>query len=290
VASATYDADNRLSNWAGTALTYDANGNLTKDGTATNLTWNERDQLTGISAATVYGFKYDAVGRRQAKTVGGVTTSFLYDGENLIQELNGIAPLANYLTGLGIDETYQRTDSTGAKTFLTDALGSTLGLTDTLGNITTQYKYEPYGKTTQLGTADANPIQYTGRENDGSGYYYYRARYYSPKYQRFVAEDPIGIAGGVNLYEYVKGSPTNAMDPMGLEGLPNNCTTFTFTAAVPFCTPCPCFGSSPTTVTISYCVPFVQVKPATPCHCPPWARDYPNIPPYNGIDPTNAKN
>ena len=44
-------------------------------------------------------------------------------------------------------------------------------------------------------------FQYAGRENDGNGLYYYRARYYSPRMGRFLSEDPIGFAGGqANLY------------------------------------------------------------------------------------------
>ena len=39
-----------------------------------------------------------------------------------------------------------------------------------------------------------NPFQYTGRENDATGLYYYRARYYSPTLRRFISEDPLGLA------------------------------------------------------------------------------------------------
>ena len=53
--------------------------------------------------------------------------------------------------------------------FLTDALGSTLALNDGGGNILTQYTYEPFGNTTFSGSPNANPFQYTGRENDGTG-------------------------------------------------------------------------------------------------------------------------
>jgi uncharacterized protein RhaS with RHS repeats len=45
---------------------------------------------------------------------------------------------------------------------------------------------------------------------------YYRARYYNPRTARFLSEDPIGLAGGVNLYGYVDGDPVNSTDPLGL--------------------------------------------------------------------------
>jgi len=60
--------------------------------------------------------------------------------------------------------------------FLTDMLGSTLGLTDLSGTLGTQYSYDPFGNVSSSGTANSNSYQYTGRETDGTGLYYYRAR------------------------------------------------------------------------------------------------------------------
>jgi RHS repeat-associated protein len=99
---------------------------------------------------------------------------------------------------------------------LTDELGSTLGLADSSGTLQTQYTYEPFGNTTSTGTASTSAFQYTGRENDGTGLYYYRARYYSPTLQRFISEDPLGFGGGdANLYAYTGNSPTDFTDPSG---------------------------------------------------------------------------
>jgi RHS repeat-associated protein len=66
--------------------------------------------------------------------------------------------------------------------------------------------------------ASTNSVQYTGRENDGTGLHYYRARYYHPDLQRFISEDPVGLeAGDVNFYVYVSNSPLNFVDPFGLD-------------------------------------------------------------------------
>src|SRR5207302_5463358 len=78
------------------------------------------------------------------------------------------------------------------------------------------YAYSPYGEATALGVDEGNSIQYTGRENDGTELYFYRARYYDPVLKRFVSEDPIGLAGGVNQYRYVGGNPILLVDPLGL--------------------------------------------------------------------------
>jgi RHS repeat-associated protein len=77
------------------------------------------------------------------------------------------------------------------------------------------YAYSPYGETAASGETDGNASQYTGRENDGTGLYYYRARYYDPVLKRFIAEDPIGLAGGGNVFGYVADTPTNLVDPFG---------------------------------------------------------------------------
>jgi RHS repeat-associated protein len=67
------------------------------------------------------------------------------------------------------------------------------------------------------GTTNSNPLQFTGRENDATGLYFLRARYYNPEHGRFISEDPIGIASGsTNLYTYVLNSPANFTDPLGL--------------------------------------------------------------------------
>jgi hypothetical protein len=63
-----------------------------------------------------------------SKTIGSTATSSFYDGLNPVQELHLGAPSANTITGLGIDEYFQRTDSSGASSYLTDALGSMLTL------------------------------------------------------------------------------------------------------------------------------------------------------------------
>jgi RHS repeat-associated protein len=187
-------------------------GNLTSDG-ATTYTWNARNQLTALSGGTSASFAYDALGRRRSKSFSGVTTAYLYDGFDVAQEQIGSSPSANYHLGLSIDERYSRTDGTGTTHYLTDALGSTLALTDGAGAVATAYTYEPYGVTTQSGVGSANPARYTGREEDGTGLYYYRARYYSPQRQRFVSEDPIEFRGGdPNLFSYVRSDPTNAVD------------------------------------------------------------------------------
>jgi RHS repeat-associated protein len=58
----------------------------------------------------------------------------------------------------------------------------------------------------------------SGRENDGTGMYFYRGRYYSATSSRFISEDPSGFLGkSSNLYEYAFDNPPNLRDPLGLQ-------------------------------------------------------------------------
>ena len=110
----TFNAANEMTAFNGTPQTYDANGNLTNDGTST-YNWDARNHLTAIAGPNAASFGYDADGRRAQKTVNSTSTQFLYDGMNPVQELQNGAPSAKMLTGLGIDEYLQRTDSAGAQ-------------------------------------------------------------------------------------------------------------------------------------------------------------------------------
>jgi RHS repeat-associated protein len=216
VTSPSYNADNALTRFAGKTLSYDANGNLTGDGT-NSYTWDARNQLTAIAGTNSASFGYDALGRRVSKTVNGTVTQYLYDGLNPVQLLNGASPpavTANLLEGVNVDE-YFRTSKDSGLSFLSDALGSTLGLVNSSGAVTASYSYAPFGKTTIVGTSSTS-FQFTGRENDGTGLYYYRARYYSSTLQRFISQDPVGFRGGdPNLYAYARNAPTVWGDALG---------------------------------------------------------------------------
>jgi len=214
-----HNASNQLVGGNGIAPQYDANGDPTGDGQISQYVFDVRHRLVQIRQGVVItaSFQYDALNRRIAKTdANGITTSYQYDGLDPVQENNG-GTARSILTGQNIDERFGRDDTTGRTYFLTDHLGSTLALTDTSGNIVQRYNYEPYGAVQAAGAAGlSNPYQYTGRENDGNGLYYYRARYYNPATKRFISEDPLQEAAGPNSYAYVDGNPIIWIDPLGL--------------------------------------------------------------------------
>ncbi len=233
ISGASYDAANRQLTLGTKTMTYDDNGNLATltDGGQTTHTWDVRDRLTNLSGPSLTGsFAYDAIGRRTQKTINSQSTTFQYNVADIIRESVGATP-ADYLRGLGIDEPLSRIESAGKIHYVPDALGSSFALSDDGGTVTTSYTYGPFGQTQASGAASANAFQYTGRENDGTGLYYYRARYYHPGLSRFIGEDPLGLQRGINLYEYVMNNPTGYTDPFGLDlGVdPDSCGSDTWT-------------------------------------------------------------
>ena len=186
---------------------FDANANMTGAGTRT-FTRDSRNRLIAISGTTA-SFTYDADDRRSTATLGrqrppAISTTAAMSFRNC----PAATPTANLLTGLGIDQRFTRTEGGTASTYLTDNLGSPVALADATGVNQTSYAYDPYGVTTATGAANTNPYQFTGRENDGAtDLYFYRARYYKPTWGRFISEDPIRLAGAINLYRYVANNP-----------------------------------------------------------------------------------
>lgn len=53
------------------------------------------------------------------------------------------------------------------------------------------------------------------RRDSATGLVYMRQRWYHPQLRQFVSRDPIGLAGGTNLYTYCANAPTDYIDPTG---------------------------------------------------------------------------
>ncbi|MBS7443885.1 RHS repeat-associated core domain-containing protein [Enterobacter sp. 120016] len=83
-----------------------------------------------------------------------------------------------------------------------------------------------YGQVHHADTAGINqPLRFQGQYHDGeSGLYYNRHRYYDPGVGRYLSPDPVGLAGGINLYAYVK-NPLTWIDPLGLTACPEKVDT-----------------------------------------------------------------
>ena len=92
---------------------------------------------------------------------------------------------------------------------------------DADGNQTWSVDYDIYGKIRKqdIGNAIDCPFRYQGQyEDDETGLYYNRFRYYSAEEGNYISQDPIKINGGNNLYGYVHDC-NSWVDIFGLNGL-----------------------------------------------------------------------
>jgi RHS repeat-associated protein len=215
--SYTSDALNRYTAVGAVTPSYDGNGNLTSDGTFT-LGYDAENRLTSASGASnTASYAYDAQGRRKSKTVNGTTTVFVTDADNreVLEYDGGSGAIQKwYAYALGPNAVLNQMNVVAATraTLLPDILGSIIASQDSSSGTLIKVSYLPYGK-----SGSGGPFGFTGQRIDveTSGLYYYRARHYSPAWGRFLQVDPIGYAGGANLYAYVNNDPLNATDPTG---------------------------------------------------------------------------
>ncbi len=199
--------------------TYDGNGNLTDDGTFT-YGYDAESRLAGVSqgGSAVAAYAFDAQGRRKLKTVGAATTIYVTDADNReVLEYDGSSGQVQHWYAYGLDPTAvlnQMNVAAGTReTMIPDIQGSILATLDSGSGALTKAGYRPYGES----GSTAGSFRYTGLRIDpeSNGLYYARARMYAPAWGRFLQPDPIGYAGGANLYAYVGNDPLNNTDPSG---------------------------------------------------------------------------
>jgi YD repeat-containing protein len=143
----TYSADNQLTGFDGTAYTYDNNGNMitkTDASGTTTYTYNSDNQLVRIdlSGGGFAEYVYDALGRRIEKNVNGTITRYVYDGEDILFEYDGLNTIiARYTHGPGVDEPLIMERGGASYYYHADGLGSITEVTDASGAVVASYTY-----------------------------------------------------------------------------------------------------------------------------------------------------
>jgi len=185
-------------------------------------------------ADSIARYGYDVLGRRIAKRVytsstGGTVgyTRFVYHGDQVAFETDAAGTIGlRYTWGPGTDNLLAVRNASGTihAYAVPDRLGSVRGLVKRDGTVLYAFTYRPYGELADSAGSGGLELRYrwTGREYDAeTGWYFHRSRYYDPKARRFVQEDPIGYAGGRNVYAYVGGQVMELVDPNGLAAEPS---------------------------------------------------------------------
>jgi RHS repeat-associated protein len=146
------------------------------------------------------------------------TTNYFYDGNNLLDEVDNTGVvLARYAQGKSLDEPLAEFRSGTASYYETDGLGSSTSLSNSSSALANTYSYDSFGNLTASAGTVTNPFRYTAREFDAeTGTYEYRARYFDPTIGRFISEEPLRFAAGMNFFAYVHNNPVGLDDPTRL--------------------------------------------------------------------------
>jgi RHS repeat-associated protein len=185
---------------------------------------NQNNRLVRVeTGGTVLAeYAYDGFERRVKKVAGGVTTHYHYDlNGRLIAETAGAGnPIRDYVHIDGEPVAMQVYGAgAGWYWFLNDHLGTPQKLVDNAGAVVWQAAYMPFGEARVLTADIENNLRFPGQYFDAeSGLHYNWHRYYDPETGRYLRPDPIGLAGGINLFAYVQNDPVNWIDIEGLQG------------------------------------------------------------------------
>ena len=240
--------DNRLKTYNGTTYYYDELGNLIHrelaDGEVQNYFYDLHDQLVKAEifkkdgTKETWAYTYDALGRRigkgRLKDSQEVSddldnqTRFVWDGSHLLQEIH---PDGSYTYIYADQESYEPlaqvrdwTTKDGESRqqihyFHCDQIGIPREMTDKDGNLLWFGNYTGWGRLKEETRVTDNAYQpfrlqnqYVDRE---TGLHYNFFRYYEPDAGRFVNQDPIGLEGGFNVYQFALNAQ-DWIDPLGL--------------------------------------------------------------------------
>jgi len=218
---------NRIAFQGDTHYQYDTKGNRIAQARGKNkklktyYKYNALNQLEAIdNNGKLTEYAYDPLGRRISKQSENSTTNFLWMEDVLLSETteqDNNKQEKTYLFEPGTFKPLAFVQNKNVYHYHLDHLGTPQEISDANGNIVWAVSFKAYGN---LAVAYENEIEnnirFQGQYFDEeTGLHYNRFRYYDPGCGRFINQDPIGLAGGTNNYQYVP-NPTGWVDPFGL--------------------------------------------------------------------------
>jgi RHS repeat-associated protein len=170
----------------------------------------------------IAAYYYDPFGRRLWKEAGGVKTYFLYADEGLIGEYDasgaeiktyGYKPGSTWTT----DPLFMK-EGNNYYFYHNDHLGTPQKITAVNGAVIWSATYTSFGEATvDAFSTITNNLRFPGQYYDQeTGLHYNWHRFYDPGTGRYLRADPIGLAGGINLFSYTENKPSIWIDPYGL--------------------------------------------------------------------------
>ena len=168
---------------------------------------------------THVSYLYNDGESRISKIENGLSTFYISPNYEEIWSNGQLVDTIAHFRGNG--QRIASVDNGGLKFHYSDHLGSATKVADTEGQSTKSIRYSPYGADAEVfGDAEIKH-KYTGQEEDGTGLYYYGARYYDTSFGRFLAADSwlpdMYDAQQLNRFLYVRGNPLKLIDPTGHE-------------------------------------------------------------------------
>lgn len=238
-----YGFDNRLLSRGPEAFQYDSNQNLqcrypigqscTSGLAGRRYTYDALGRLTAVqnlaTQVVIASYGYDAFDRRVIRRISGttpLTEIYIHHGSQVVMDIDSTTGLrrAEYVWVPGAADllfamrNWNSSWGSDWHAAITDPNNGTVrGIVRFGGNaVVKRYAEEPWGDT--AADTNGNRFRFAGASLEPeTGLYYMRARFYDPLLGRFLTEDPIGIAGGLNLFAYASGDPINRSDPSGLD-------------------------------------------------------------------------
>jgi RHS repeat-associated protein len=227
-----YGRGGRIEDAEGARYVYDEDGNRTEragpDGDGWRYRWNGAGMLSEAecSDGRCVRFEYDAFARRTRRTlirklsdeseVVEADTRFVWDGGTLLHEVPADAGVTTWYFEPGTSIPVAKEQDGHRWSIASDHLGTPTEMYDEMGRVAWRMQLDVFG----VGKADVAlqqcPWRWQGQyEDEETGLYYNRFRYYDAQTGRYISPDPVGLLGGLNRYEYCH-DPLIYVDPLGL--------------------------------------------------------------------------